>query len=327
MSSPRHVQNTLSAMSLLSLTLGASVLMTLPAQAYDGECQPPKSSYVDVSCTSSDNYYVAHNDDHEPQALLDKQGKKIADLRDYDMIGQWELSEGYFPVEKNGKVGYINTKGKLVVPAIYDNLRDPDDKYDETWANPVSDGHIVVAKNGKYGIINTANKVIMPFTSKYTFVDQMREGMALIMSSGSNKFGFIDKNGKEVIAPKYEGSAGHFGGYYGFQQGLAGMYDGKKWGYITKTGKVAVPFIYDEIRPFSEGLAGVLKNGKWGFINGANKTIIPFKYSDKNVERYSVNYMGANYFVFNDGIAEVATINDEVICINKSGRSVSCPAY
>lgn len=70
-----------------------------------------------------------------------------------------------------------------------------------------------------------------------------------------------------------------------------------------------------------------LKNGKWGFINGANKTIIPFKYSDKNIERYSVNYMGANYFVFNEGVAEVATINDKTVCINKSGKSVACPDY
>lgn len=99
---------------------------------------------------------------------------------------------------------------------------------------------------------------------------------------------------------------------------------GKNRGYITKTGKVAVPFINDEIRPFSERLASVFKNDKWGFIDGANKTIIPFKYSEDYIDRRTVSYNGAFYFIFRNGITTVATINDENICINKSGKSVAC---
>lgn len=306
------------------VTVIGTACYVMPAQAYEDECKPPKSSYAEVSCTADDNYFIARDNNYNNQALLNKQGKKVADLRGYDNVDAWMINDGTFAVMKNGKVGYMNTQGKLVVPTIYDDLQDPDDKYDETWANPVSEGRIVVAKNGKYGIIDTNNKIIMPFTSKYSFIDAVNEGMALVRSK-SGKYGFVDKNGKEVITPKYQATDGHFGGYYGFQQGLAGMFDGKKWGYITKTGKVAVPFIYDEIRPFSEGVAGVLKNGKWGFIDGSNKTVIPFQFSDKNVARYSVNYMGANYFVFDNGIAEVAMINDKEICINKSGKSVACP--
>ncbi|MCC3344407.1 WG repeat-containing protein [Psychrobacter sanguinis] len=296
----------------------------LPAQAnYEDDCKPPKTSYPQVDCTTDGNYFIAKDKNYSYQALLNKQGKAVASLKGYDSVS-WTVSDGVLAVMKNDKVGYINTQGKLVVPAIYDNLIDPDDKYDETWSHDASEGRIVVAKNGKYGIIDTSNKVILPFTSKYSFIDGVKGGMALVQSQ-SGKYGFVDKNGKEVIPPKYQGTSGHFGGYYGFQQGLAGMYDGKKWGYITKSGKVAVPFIYDEIRPFSEGVAGVLKNGKWGFIDGSNKTVIPFQFSDKNVARYSVNYMGANYFVFDNGIAEVAMINDKEICINKSGKSVACP--
>lgn len=302
----------------------SGMFIALPAQAYE-ECKPPKAKYAQIDCTSDKNYFLASDKNYNRQALLNKQGKAVANLKGYDYVS-WTISEGVFAVEKNGKVGYMNTQGKLVVPTIYDNLIDPNDKYDESWANDVSEGHIVVAKNGKYGIIDTSNRVVLPFTSKYSSIEGMTEGMAPIMSK-SGKWGFLNKDGKEVIPPKYEGIDGDFGGVYGFRQGLAGVYDGKKWGFITKTGKVAVPFVYDEIRSFSEGLAGALKNGKWGFINGANKTIIPFQYSDKNVERYSVNYMGANYFVFNDGIAEVATINDKTVCINKSAKKVACPSY
>lgn len=308
------------------LPLAAILLLAisvLPAQAYDNECKSPRTNYAEVQCTSDKSYFIAYNSNYKPQALLDKQGKVIASLKGYDEVDTWNWEDGIFAVLKNGKVGYMNTKGKLVIPTIYDSMRDPDNKYDETWSEPVTDGRILVSKNGKLGIIDIYNKVILPFNNKYQTIKSFSEGLAPILSKSST-WGFIDKDGKEVIAPQYDAIDGNFAGPYGFSEGLAGMKKGKSWGFITKTGAVAIPFVYDEIRPFSEGLAGVLKGSKWGFINGANKTIIPFNYADSNVQRYSVNYMGATYFNFYDGIAEVATINDNIVCINKSDKKVTC---
>lgn len=302
-----------------ALSIGA---YALPAQAYD-DCKPPKTNYAEVYCTSDDSYFIGYNTDYSVRTLLDKQGKALVSSKGYDDVNFYSINDGIFAVMKNGKVGYMNIQGKVVVPTIYDSMQDPDDKYDETWSEPVSNKRILVKKNDKFGIIDTSNKVIMPFTNKYAVVESISEGMAPVMSK-SGKWGFINIDGKEVVTPEYDYTNGHFGGVYGFSQGLAGMKKGDKWGYITKTGKVAIPFVYDEIRPFSEGVAGVLKGETWGFINGANKTVIPFKYSNDNVERYSVNYMGANYFIFNDGIAEVATLNEQLVCINKADKKVAC---
>jgi len=198
----------------------------------------------------------------------------------------------------------------------YDKCQPPKTNFENVYCT--SDDNLLVK-----GIMTLLEVSIMPNLPFLDTTIRFCEGMAPVMSK-SYKWGFINTDGKEVIAPKYDGTNGHFGGVYGFSQGLAGMKKGDKWGYITKSGKVAIPFVYDEIRPFTEGVAGVLKNGKWGFINGANKTVIPFKYSDDNVERYSVNYMGATYFIFNDGIAEVATINQKQVCINEADKKVAC---
>ena len=295
----------------------------LPAQASEDECKTPKSNYSEVQCTSDKAYFIAYDNDYNLKAILDKQGKTVASLKGYDDVDAWNWEGGIFAVLKNGKVGYMNTKGKLVVPAVYDVMSDPDDKYDETWSEPVADGRILVSKGGKLGVIDTNNKTILPFNNKYQTIESFSEGMAPVMSK-SSKWGFIDKDGKEVIAPQYDGIDGSFAGPYGFSEGLAGMKKGKNWGFITKTGTVAIPFTYDEIRPFSEGLAGVLKGSKWGFINGSNKTIITFKYADSNVERYSSNYMGATYFNFYNNIAEAPTINKNTVCINKSDKKVAC---
>lgn len=35
--------------------------------------------------------------------------------------------------------------------------------------------------------------------------------------------------------------------------------------------------------------------------------------------------MGAHYFIFDNGIAEVATVNEQLICINKPDKKVVCP--
>lgn len=298
--------------------------MVLPAQAaYEDSCKPPKTNYSQVSCTDVGTLFMAYNQDYQPQALLNQQGKVIASLKGYQSVDAWGFKGDHFAVQKNGKVGYMNTQGKLVIPTIYDRLQDPDNKYDETWANPVTNNRIVVAKNGKYGVIDTNNKTIVPFNNKYEYIDNFSEGMAAVQSK-AGKWGFINLEGKEVIAPQFDGLDGSLGGYYGFNEGLVGVFNGKKWGFITKSGKVAVPFLYDEIRPFSEGLAGVRKDNKWGFVNGANKTIIPFQYSDSNIQRLGVNYLGATYFNFVDGQATVATINDNDICINKSNKKVTC---
>lgn len=303
---------------ITALTL---VVFTLPAQASEDECKPPETDYRRVWCSSDPRYFVAEGNDHRIQALINKQGEVVANFKgDYDAIDSWRIKDSIFAVMKDEKIGYMNTQGELIVPTAYDIMRDPDNKYDETWAEPVSDGRILVSKNGKFGIIDTANKVIMSFTDKYVTVGSISEGMAPVMSK-SGKWGFIDHNGKEVIAPQYNSINNKFAIPYGFSQGLAGVKKNNKWGYITKAGTVALPFIYDEIRPFNEGLAGVLKADRWGFINNTNKTIIPFQYSDSNIDHYNIDM---EYFIFNNGVAKIATVNDQPLCINKLDIKVEC---
>lgn len=302
----------------------STISLTQSAFADDSGCSHPKTTYKAIVCTNLPNLFVANKSDSDstPIALLDNTGKKIADLKGYKSIDYYSIKKGLMAVTKNDKVGYINTQGKLVVPAIYDSLIDPDDKYDESWAKSVSDeGLIVVAKNGKYGVIDTQNKTIVPF--KYAEINNFSEGMASFRRG--DKWGFLNSSGKEVIAPQYRLN-GSFAGYYGFNEGVVNVSKNDKWGAIDKTGKVVVPIVYDNIQPMSEGLMGVQKGDYWGFVDKNNKTVIPFKYPESKVTRLSVNYMGANYFQFEKGLALVSTdAQENSVCINKSQQMVTCP--
>ncbi|MEK6497260.1 WG repeat-containing protein, partial [Campylobacter jejuni] len=60
-------------------------------------------------------------------------------------------SEGFAVVCQNGKYGFVNTKGDLVISCQYDN------------ALSFTDGLARVCMDGKYGFINTKGRLIIPY--------------------------------------------------------------------------------------------------------------------------------------------------------------------
>ena len=54
-----------------------------------------------------------------------------------------------------------------------------------------------------------------------------------------------------------------------------------RWGFIDRTGKEAVPLIFEEVRGFCEGLASVKLYGKWGFIRADGTFVEPARESGK----------------------------------------------
>ena len=96
------------------------------------------------------NYEVYYAKNNEKHCLLDKEGKVISD--EYDYIA--EFRNGYSVVNLNQKYGYIDPKGKLVKPLIYDE------------ANPYyTDGIAQVYENNTYKLIDSNFNVI--FTTKF----------------------------------------------------------------------------------------------------------------------------------------------------------------
>ncbi len=82
------------------------------------------------------------------------------------------------------------------------------------------------------------------------------------------KYGFIDRSGKLVIAPRFDLTF-HFSG------GLAAIQVGEKWGYIDKTGKIVIPLrALAHVEDFHHGLAFVsTKDGKYGHIDKTGKHV------------------------------------------------------
>ncbi len=80
--------------------------------------------------------------------------------------------------------------------------------------------------------------------------------------------GYIDKTGKVVIKPQFDGDSAR-----DFYEDLAAVKIGGKWGYIDKTGKVVIKPQFDDAVYFQEGLAGVEIGGKLGYIDKTGKYV------------------------------------------------------
>lgn len=154
--------------------------------------------------------------------------------------------EGLAVAKLNGKYGFIDKTGKLVIPLIYDDV---EDFFNEGLAG--------VKLNGKWGYIDKSGIVVIPF--KYDFVWLFKDGLAKVKLNG--KCGFINKRGKEIIPLKYDFVD------TAFSEGLAGVELNRKCGFIDKSGIVVIPLKYDGTLFFKGGKAQVRLNGKWFYID------------------------------------------------------------
>ena len=166
-------------------------------------------------------------------------------------------------------------------------------KYD--FVSPFSQDLAVVAlgqKNadgkfiGKYGFIDKQGREIIPLEYDYaeSFVGNLAKVGRFETATNQNKFGFINQKGEVTIPLNYEDATS-------FSDDFAAVKFQNKWGVIDKTGTPIIAFKYDSIEKFSDDLAAVKLGDKYGFIDKSGNQILPFDYD------FAEN--------FSDGIAPV----------------------
>lgn len=91
------------------------------------------------------------------------------------------------------------------------------------------------------------------------------------VTNKKGKFGFVDKNGKIVIKPKYA-NVGNF------SEDLACVRKNNYYGYINRLGKLVIPMEYDFNSPVKGGVIINAKSGLYGIMDNQGKIIVPFTY-------------------------------------------------
>ena len=117
-----------------------------------------------------------------------------------------------------------------------------------------------------------------------------QENTELIPVEKNGKWGFVDRENREVIAAKYDDVGT-------FSEGLVAVALNSKVGFIDQAGIEIIPIMYDKeftIKgrgmtmmkniplsdiQFSKGMVRVFLKGKWGYIDKEGNKVINFKYN------------------------------------------------
>lgn len=281
----------------------------------------------------------------------------------YRYVGQF--TKGFCVVYNDDmKSGVINRAGREVVPSQYDEVSLPNEGmirvrngnlwgFYDTAGNKVidfqyrtesdfSEGLAVVnvdvdSLTVKYGYINKDNQMVIP--ARYDFAMTFSEGFAVIKNY--DRYGIIDRNGKEVFPCKYIGITNMMEGrFFAFdaETELAAMFDknmkqltdfkyneiqfynegfytariGNQYTYLDKKGHECFG-MYEELSGFFDGYSMVKKDGKYGIINKKGKIILPIEYDNSGWRTME--------YIFSENLAMVEK-DGKYGFVNKRGKIV-----
>jgi hypothetical protein len=227
-------------------------------------------------------------------ALINSKGEEVIPAGKYKLTIDFTTisnkPELLFPFEKDGKHGYLNEKGEVIIEPKFD------------LALYFSEGRALIAKSEgydeydlpifKYGYIDTKGDIIIPcrFDQAYAFSD----GLAEVVIKDSILF--IDKNGKTELAfhsianseinvyPEY------YGYYYydhGFKDGTAPLVVNNKVGFINKKGEFVIEPLYNGLGSFEQAMVvNPIENGIVKLSSPISLSYFP----------YYINMDGKGYF-------------------------------
>ena len=187
-----------------------------------------------------------------------------------------EVKSDSITIVKDGKYGVINTNKEEKIASEYEELK---------YAFSI---YYMAKKDGKYGVINTENQEVIPF--EYINMTYIENGGFIQADKTEIETVIFDSNlGQKItgIISEINTEKGYIKAYvnneykyynFKFEEKSASdlltanslflsKKDGK-YGYVDKSGKVVIDYIYEDgTEQNACGFAAVKKDGVWGSIN------------------------------------------------------------
>jgi hypothetical protein len=167
----------------------------------------------------------------------------------------FEESEGLRGIQKNGKFGFIDSKGRLRIANRYENIK--------AFSEELAPAMI----RGRWGYINHSDNIaIQPI---YEEVSGFKNGFAQVKQKGL--YGLINKQGFQVLPVRYESITGSAHGNLIIRQD-------KSYGLADAKGKTLIHPRYNTLEDVGNGFAIVARDGKHGVVTYQSVSTIPMIY-------------------------------------------------
>jgi len=149
---------------------------------------------------------------------------------------------------KNGKAGYIDATGRVVVPPQL-----------PLWGNYGSEFHNglleIAVSDGKY--VDQSGKLVID-KDLYRGWD-FSEGLAVAMRKDENLWGYIDTSGEFAISPRFHWSQSDY--VWSFSDGFAKIKAHDRYGFIDHSGKFVIEPNLLDATDFHDGMARIVTEG------------------------------------------------------------------
>jgi WG containing repeat len=226
------------------------------------------------------------------------------------------------PYFDNGRWGFVDSSGRSVIAPQFTWARDFfEDRAAVRSVDPVKCGYIT--PTGSWAVILPNGA--MPWT-------RFAQGRAWFLDAAEQRIGCVDSGGKVLVPPK-------FGKVEDFSEDLAVVSDERargggnrlvdrseravaRYGFIDRSGRVALPMAYRQAKSFGNGLAPILRENTFEYIDRAGQVVIsPARLSSNPTSFIS------KASVFSDGLATVSfsggnSAKPFVLFVDSSGRVV-----
>jgi len=111
-------------------------------------------------------------------------------------------------IKIDGKYGYINEKGELVVPCEIDGA-----------AFDFAEGRAIIKDRDTWLCLNTDGNIAFPFCSLYPVEPMFRDGVLIVWDKDRHAYGIIDREGARVVPCEYEKIERKGDRYFGLKDG------------------------------------------------------------------------------------------------------------
>jgi hypothetical protein len=174
--------------------------------------------------------------DYRRYFYIDDKGNELPMPAGIDSFN--EISEGDFSDERalirfDGKYGFIDTEGNLIIQHIY------------TEAKPFSENLAAVQIAERWGFVDKNGEI--EITPQFIWVGSFKNGLAPARIS-SNLYGFINKKAEMVISEQFEEVRN-------FSEERAAVKLDEKWGFIDKEGAPVIGPQFEQVDDFYGDLA------------------------------------------------------------------------
>lgn len=228
----------------------------------------------------------------DKQGLVDITGRELVPPKFRQVLS---FSNGYIAVANDDDLwGLVDRNGREITPQKYTGIADFRDGLARVnvdgvitanksanlafseYALPQMEKTMLKEPKGKFGFINLQGQEAVAV--KYDSVDDFKDGYARVFVKRKG-WGLVDSTGREIVAPAYEGIDIPESGL------IAIKVEDKGWGFMDMNGTTIVAPAWVSVGSFSEGLATVCQPIKkksfylCGYVDRSGKQILPVQYA------------------------------------------------